>query len=92
MSNKGNLCLKLYVLNDGSGYREKLEQLRQALIKNGTPCDIEIIDLTLNPEQAEEKQILAIPTLIKEQPTPPLRLIGSIDDIDYVVSLLLAAH
>jgi circadian clock protein KaiB len=41
-------------------------------------CDIEVIDILLDPEQAEEEGIMAIPTLIRKSPLPEIRLIGAL--------------
>ncbi len=41
-------------------------------------CTIEIIDILLHPEKAEEEGILAIPTLIRKWPLPEIRLIGAL--------------
>lgn len=49
---------------------------------------LEVIDVLENPFIAEEKNILATPTLVCEMPEPPRRIIGDLSDIDKVVSLL----
>lgn len=41
-------------------------------------CDLEIVDVLAEPQQAEARKILATPTLIKEQPAPPRRIIGDL--------------
>ncbi len=38
--------------------------------------ELEIVDLSLNPEQAAAEQILAAPTLLKKLPLPLRRFIG----------------
>jgi circadian clock protein KaiB len=42
--------------------------------------DLEIIDLYHQPEVAQSEQILAAPTLVKERPLPPRRLVGDLGD------------
>ena len=42
--------------------------------------DLEIIDLYRLPEVARTEQILAAPTLVKERPLPPRRLVGDLGD------------
>lgn len=44
----------------------------------GYDCDTQIIDVLAQPEQAEARKILATPTLIKEYPHPPRRIIGDL--------------
>ena len=39
-------------------------------------CRLEIIDVLENPQLAEEEQILATPTIIKQFPPPPSRILG----------------
>jgi circadian clock protein KaiB len=43
-------------------------------------CDLEIIDISLEPEKAREEQIIAAPTLIKKLPFPLRRFIGTMVD------------
>lgn len=43
---------------------------------------VNIVDLINQPQLASEKQIFAIPTLIKVSPEPELRSIGDISDPD----------
>ena len=42
--------------------------------------DLEVIDIYQQPKEAALEQIIAAPTLIKELPTPPRRLIGDLSD------------
>lgn len=42
------------------------------------PYELHVIDVLTEPQQAEERKILATPTLIKEYPYPPRRVIGDL--------------
>jgi len=42
--------------------------------------DLEVIDIYQQPELASQAQIVALPTLVKEQPLPLRRLIGDMSD------------
>jgi circadian clock protein KaiB len=42
--------------------------------------ELKVIDIYQQPELAKEEQIIATPTLIKELPLPPRRLIGDMSD------------
>ena len=44
-----------------------------------------IIDVLERPQLAEEDKILATPTLIRESPTPPRRIIGDLSDPEKVI-------
>lgn len=47
--------------------------------------EIKVIDIMTNPEKASVHQIIAIPTLVKELPSPVRKLIGDLSDIDQVL-------
>jgi len=42
--------------------------------------ELEVIDVYQNPELAKKEQIIALPTLIKKQPSPVRRLVGDMSD------------
>jgi circadian clock protein KaiB len=46
--------------------------------------ELTIIDVLEQPERAEERHILATPTLIRTSPLPPLRIIGDLSERDVV--------
>jgi circadian clock protein KaiB len=78
--------LKLYV---GGADRKSDEAVR----KITGFCDeylrgryrLAIIDVYQQPARAREKKIIAVPTLIRELPLPPKRLIGNLADLDTVL-------
>ena len=47
--------------------------------------DLKVVDIYQQPSAAAEQQIIAAPTLIKELPKPPKRLIGDLSDRDKVL-------
>jgi circadian clock protein KaiB len=47
--------------------------------------DLRVVDIYQQPSAAAEQQIIAAPTLIKELPKPPKRLIGDLSDRDKVL-------
>jgi circadian clock protein KaiB len=47
--------------------------------------DLEVIDIYQQPIEAGKQQIIAAPTLVKELPVPPKRLIGNLADRDKVL-------
>ncbi|MGD9730287.1 MAG: circadian clock KaiB family protein [Nitrospiraceae bacterium] len=69
---------------------------QQALINIKYICDsylrgryhLEVIDLYQQPKLAAELQIIATPTLLRDQPLPLRRLIGSLSDIKQALRLL----
>lgn len=43
---------------------------------------LEVIDVQSDPAAAEAEQIIAIPTVVREQPGPPRRVIGDLSSTD----------
>lgn len=41
---------------------------------------IEVIDLLEQPQIAKEEQIVAIPTVVRRSPLPPLRVVGDLSN------------
>jgi circadian clock protein KaiB len=46
---------------------------------------IEVVDLHQSPGLAHGEQIIATPTLLKVQPSPPRRVIGDLSQVDKVL-------
>lgn len=69
---------------------------QQALMNIKHICDsylkgryhLEVIDLYQQPELAAQLQIIATPTLLRDQPLPLRRLIGSLSDTKQALRLL----
>ena len=49
---------------------------------------IEVIDLMKNPQLAQSDQILAVPTLVRKQPEPIRKIIGTLTDTVRVLAAL----
>lgn len=47
--------------------------------------DLEVVDIYQEPGRTTEAQIIAAPTLIKEEPLPVRRLVGDLSDSDKVL-------
>lgn len=82
-------AFKLYITG-GSLYSQKavanLERLCAAILP--TQCEVRIIDVLADPEQAEADKILATPTLIRYQPAPIRRIVGDLSDLQAVMRAL----
>ncbi len=83
------LPLKLYIYGRSHSMNRTVDVLRQACEQtlNGQ-YELVVIDVMEHPEYALEDQIIATPTLVREQPLPPRRVIGDMLDIDNVLSAL----
>jgi circadian clock protein KaiB len=46
----------------------------------GTEYDLEVIDVIVSPQEAEDHKIIATPTLIRMSPEPIRRIIGDLSD------------
>jgi circadian clock protein KaiB len=79
--------LRLYVsgqtLNSTRAIANILRICEENLHEN---YDLKIIDLYQKPHLAQEEQIIALPTLIKELPPPLRRLIGDMSNTDLVLA------
>jgi circadian clock protein KaiB len=53
--------------------------------------DLEVIDLYQQPELAEDAQIVALPTLVKQRPSPHRMLIGDLSNTQDVLRELALA-
>ena len=53
-----------------------------------TSVRVEIVDVLKQPDQAENEKILATPTLIRQIPGPPRRLVGDMGVASRVIELL----
>jgi circadian clock protein KaiB len=58
----------------------------------GAEYELTIIDIQEQPQVAEDKKILATPTLIKESPPPVRRIIGDLSDTKQVLMGLELPH
>lgn len=51
-------------------------------------CRLEIVDLLLNPEEAENHNIIVTPTLIKVHPKPEQKIVGDLSNKERVLTSL----
>jgi circadian clock protein KaiB len=78
--------LRLYVAGQTPKSLIALANLRRICDEhmNGQ-YDIEVIDLMENPQLAQRDQIVAIPTLVRELPSPLKRIIGDLSNTERVL-------
>lgn len=78
----GKLVLKLFVTGMSISSIKAIENLKvickEDLKEN--EYTLEIIDIYKNPEAAWTNDIIACPTLLKEQPEPVKKIIGDLSD------------
>lgn len=82
-SGKESWLLKLYVAGPGVSSmraRQNLERYCQQYIPG--VYRIEVIDLLTQPELAREHQIVAVPTVVREEPVPIRKAIGDLSGLE----------
>jgi circadian clock protein KaiB len=85
--------LRLYVAGDTLKSRLAIANLKSICGKYlKDKCDVDIIDLSKHPDMAVDKNISAIPTLIKELPIPVRTLIGDLASKEDVLIALDIKH
>ena len=73
--------LRLYVIGGSPASRRAVSNLRAVCEERlDRRYTLEVIDLRERPALAGERHILAVPTLVRELPPPPQRLIGDLSD------------
>jgi len=80
--------LRLFISGESLIAQRAISNIQSICSMEDIEFSFQIIDLAKNPEQAEFEKILATPTLIKDQPHPPQRIIGDLSDRDKLYELL----
>jgi circadian clock protein KaiB len=83
------VLLRLFVT--GSSQRslraiEAVQNMCKAFLKERVR--VEVVDVIQQPDEAEREKILATPTLIRQVPGPPRRLVGDLGEPARVIELL----
>jgi circadian clock protein KaiB len=81
--------LLLFITGGSRPSMKALETLTQAFESRYKDCaDLQVIDVTRQPDLAETHKILATPTLMKVNPAPVRRVIGDIGTVEALVDEL----
>lgn len=81
--------LRLFVSGHTGATERTLKTLHQLLEESlGYPYTLKVIDVSKHPEQAEQAQVSATPTLVKMWPLPVRRIVGNLEDQDKILNLL----
>jgi circadian clock protein KaiB len=78
--------LRLYVAGQTQNSLIAFDNLKKICEKH-LDCRyrIEVIDLLKNPQLAKDHQIIAVPTLIRNLPTPVKKIIGNLSNTEKVL-------
>ena len=83
--------LHLFISSDNSGAERTLNNIHQLLEAELThPYSLKVIDVAKNPEQAVLQRVITTPTLIRISPQPIKRIVGQLDDIPRILSIILS--
>jgi len=78
--------LRLYVTGMTPRSQRAIESIKEISEEHlAGRYDLEVIDIYQQPERAQEAQVVATPTLIKQLPLPLRKLIGDMSDKDRVL-------
>jgi len=82
-------CLRLYVTGTTLRSARAVANIR-ALCEEFLQgrYNLEVVDVYQDPKEAIHAQIIAAPTLVKERPVPPRRLVGDLSDRARVMIML----
>ena len=86
MSQVDGYNLRLYVAGQTPKSVAAIANLKNICERHLTGrYEIEVVDLTKNPDLAQRHQIIAIPTLIRQLPEPLKRIIGDLSNAEKVL-------
>ena len=78
--------LRLYVAGQTPNSLTAFDNLKKICAEHLDCCyKIEVIDLIQNPQLAKDHQIIAVPTLIRNLPTPVKKIIGNLSNTEKVL-------
>uniref|UniRef100_B8HPQ3 KaiB domain protein n=1 Tax=Cyanothece sp. (strain PCC 7425 / ATCC 29141) TaxID=395961 RepID=B8HPQ3_CYAP4 len=81
--------LRLFVAGHSTATEQILKNLHLLLTRHlKRPYTLRVIDVTKQPEQAEQDQVSATPTLVKAWPHPVRRLVGDLNNLERLGRML----
>ena len=83
---KKQYLLRLYVTGTSPRSIQAVQNIKKICIEylDGR-YDLEVIDVHQQPEATRDKEILAIPTLVKELPPPLKKFIGDLSNLKQIL-------
>lgn len=86
---KNKIVLRLFVAGATLRSAQAIEAVKKICDEHlKGKCDLQVIDIYQHPELAAYEQIIAVPTLIKKTPIPLRKFIGSMSNLDQILSAL----
>lgn len=91
LATNNSYVLRLFVSGHNTATESILENLHDLLEEElSYPYTLKVIDIFKHPEQTEENQVSATPTLIRVLPQPTRRIVGDFENMEKVLQLILA--
>jgi len=86
---QNKLRLRLFVAGDAPNSVSALRNLRQVLENHpAVPSELEVIDVLKQPGRGLEAMVLVTPTMIKLGPPVERRIIGNLNDLEALSTVL----
>jgi circadian clock protein KaiB len=83
------IILRLYIIGGKALSKKAIADVEKIVRENlNGKCHLEIVDILLNPKEAEKHNIIATPTLIKTRPKPEKRIVGDLSNKEKLLSSL----
>lgn len=84
------IVLHLYIAGQTPRAERAISTLRRMIEQElaGYNCELTVVDVLADPQQAENQKILATPTLIKSAPPPYRRVIGDLSSVTDLLNVL----
>jgi circadian clock protein KaiB len=73
--------LRLYVAGISVRSTRAIQDARRICDSSPGNCELTVVDVLQQPELAHADQIVAVPTLVKSQPSPARRYVGDISNL-----------
>ena len=80
--------LHLYVTGRASSRSRHAIATAEALAAHSEGCELEITDVLVEPDVAEEERVMVTPTLDLHTPVSTQRVVGEVDDLTAVAERL----
>lgn len=85
-ASRAALHLRLFVTGSTARSQQAIQNIRQICEEHlQGQYQLEVIDVSQDPDLAREYQILAVPTLLKELPPPLRKIVGDLSEKEKVL-------
>lgn len=85
---EGKLQLRLFVVGMAPNSLRAIANTKAMCAEHFATCELEVVDLMVEPNRAAGDRIIVTPTLVKLSPKPQQRLIGDLSDAAKLLSTL----